>query len=346
LIFILVEVLQTIFHASIPAPPESSLSPTYITVMKTFLVIAVNCLWLAAFSQSGSIGIGTTTPDASAVLDIQTTTKGVLIPRMTTAQRNSISTAATGLLVFDNTTGSFWFKSSTNWVELVDTVNNAWKRNGSNIYAGSAGNVGIGTNNPTARLDVTGNFILRDGASSSVVFREWTAPNWNINATMGNTVSGTDPGDLLLQIPQAPLFTAGNVGIGTATPTEKLEVSGTVKISGEINRPATGTANLVPICYGRVSETGSIISGTGNFSVSHPYPGSYIIDIVGFTSGDLHPHATVIVAPMQHGLYGINPGAATHDPVGPSYEDFFVTVKDHAGYVDAPFSFIVYLPGQ
>lgn len=47
------------------------------------------------------VGINTTTPDASAALDIVSTNKGVLIPRVTTAQRISISTPAPGLLVYD-----------------------------------------------------------------------------------------------------------------------------------------------------------------------------------------------------------------------------------------------------
>jgi hypothetical protein len=306
------------------------------------LLLISNGLCVAALSQTGSIGIGTINPDASAVLDIQTTSKGMLIPRMTTMQRNAIPTAATGLLVFDNSTGSFWFKSSTNWVELADTMNSLWKRSGTNIYTVTADNVGIGTSNPSARLDVAGNFILRNGSSSSVVFREWNAPDWNINATMGNTVSGSEPGDLLLQIPQAPWFTAGNVGIGTAASTAKLDVNGNIKTSGEVNRAATGVADLVPICYGRVSETGAILSGTGNFSVSRPYAGNYVINIAGVASGDLHDDAIILVSPMLVGLYGINPSAITNS-LG---EDFAVTVKDYTGYVDAPFSFVVYRPGQ
>ena len=49
------------------------------------------------FSQSNAVGIGTSTPHSSAILEIQSTTKGVLVPRMTTTQRNAISNAATGL---------------------------------------------------------------------------------------------------------------------------------------------------------------------------------------------------------------------------------------------------------
>lgn len=60
------------------------------------------------------------TADGSAILDVKSTTKGVLVPRMTSAQRNMITNAAVGLLVFDLTTESFWFNGSSGWIELSD----------------------------------------------------------------------------------------------------------------------------------------------------------------------------------------------------------------------------------
>ncbi len=71
-------------------------------------------------AQGVSVNTTGAPADASAMMDVQSTTKGVLIPRMTTAQRNAIAVPATGLLVFDNTTGSFWFRSPASWIELTD----------------------------------------------------------------------------------------------------------------------------------------------------------------------------------------------------------------------------------
>ena len=74
------------------------------------------------------VGIGTTSPDASAVLDIQSSSndKGILIPRMTQAQRNAISSPATGLMIFqtDGNVG-FYFYDGSSWESFgeVKTVN-------------------------------------------------------------------------------------------------------------------------------------------------------------------------------------------------------------------------------
>jgi len=69
----------------------------------------------------GKVGIGSMTPDSSAILDVRSTTKGVLIPRMDSAQRAAIADPATGLLVYqtDGTDG-FYFYNATAWVSLND----------------------------------------------------------------------------------------------------------------------------------------------------------------------------------------------------------------------------------
>ena len=51
--------------------------------------------------SNAQIGIGTTTPDSSAALDIQSTTKGFLHPRMTTTQRDAIATPGVGLTIYN-----------------------------------------------------------------------------------------------------------------------------------------------------------------------------------------------------------------------------------------------------
>ncbi|MGB5418620.1 hypothetical protein [Algibacter sp.] len=59
------------------------------------------------------VGIGTTSPHDSSILHIESTDKGLLIPRLTTAERNAIVTPATGLMVFNTSFDTFEFNSGT-----------------------------------------------------------------------------------------------------------------------------------------------------------------------------------------------------------------------------------------
>jgi hypothetical protein len=97
--------------------------------MKTYLLLLSTALLVATGAAAQSVGINTATADASAALEIPSTTKGVLIPRLTQAQRTIIATPAKGLLVFDSTSRSFWFHDGTVWQE-IDTATNVWKPTG------------------------------------------------------------------------------------------------------------------------------------------------------------------------------------------------------------------------
>ncbi len=62
-----------------------------------------------------SMGIGTSSVDASAILDLTTTTKGLLVPRMTTTQRDAISSPANGLVIYNTTTGLLNAYQNSSW---------------------------------------------------------------------------------------------------------------------------------------------------------------------------------------------------------------------------------------
>ncbi|HEV7380938.1 MAG TPA: hypothetical protein VGN64_14155, partial [Dyadobacter sp.] len=83
-----------------------------------FLIVFAIFIYQSAYSQN-NVGINTDNPDASAVLDVTSTQKGLLIPRMTLEQRGLIATPAKGLLIFqiDGTQG-FYFYNGTTWTTL------------------------------------------------------------------------------------------------------------------------------------------------------------------------------------------------------------------------------------
>lgn len=94
-----------------------------------------------------------------------------------------------------------------------------------------------------------------------------------------------------------PLFIIGN-GSDDDNRNNAMVVykNGNTNVDGEINRTATGAANIVPVCYGSVSGVGVINSGTGNFTVTNPSAGQYEIDIVGqnYTTGGFITNVTVV----------------------------------------------------
>jgi hypothetical protein len=68
--------------------------------------------------RSGSASLGATTANASAILDIVSTTKGVLFPRMTTTQKNAISSPAAGLQVYDTTLNQMSYYNGSSWINF------------------------------------------------------------------------------------------------------------------------------------------------------------------------------------------------------------------------------------
>lgn len=76
--------------------------------MNKIIYVFLLCLSIS-FSSFAQVGIGTTNPDNSSVLDIESTDKGVLIPRLTTAQINAITNPANGLMVYNTDLKEFQF---------------------------------------------------------------------------------------------------------------------------------------------------------------------------------------------------------------------------------------------
>jgi microcystin-dependent protein len=130
-------------------------------------------------------GIGTTTPNASAKLDVTATDKGFLTPRMTAAQRGTIPSPAAGLLVYqiDGTIG-FYYYNGVAWIIIAaepfgdvksnfrNTDHNGWirldgrlKTTLSNTQQTQATALGIGANLP----DATDSYLVqRSGASGAI----------------------------------------------------------------------------------------------------------------------------------------------------------------------------------
>lgn len=92
-----------------------------MTMKRNLIILAAFILASTMFAQA-QVGIGTTTPNASAALDVQSTTRGILLPRMTGAQRIAIAAPADGLIVYQtDAVSGLWMRILGVWVRLTST---------------------------------------------------------------------------------------------------------------------------------------------------------------------------------------------------------------------------------
>jgi len=144
-----------------------------------------------AASAQNNIGIGTPSPSASAKLDISSTTQGLLMPRMTQAQRDLIATPAAGLIIFQtNNTPGFYYYTGSAWQAVSSSGSSS--SSGVDVYGtGEAGALTISANTDwTATPPTNLNFQYSSiTVNSGVTF---TVPSGTKLRCSGNvSVSGT-----------------------------------------------------------------------------------------------------------------------------------------------------------
>ncbi|MCD4737477.1 MAG: hypothetical protein K8R53_15645 [Bacteroidales bacterium] len=93
-------------------------------------------------------------PDPSAMMDIKSFDKGMLIPLMTLLQRSSISNPATALLVYITDDNNYYYWNGSTWKLFSGGSDGDWIVSGSNIYSAVTGNVGIGITSPANKLSI------------------------------------------------------------------------------------------------------------------------------------------------------------------------------------------------
>ncbi len=121
-----------------------------------FVLMLVVIFSLAQLSIEAQVSVNTdgTAPHTSAMLEVKSSNKGLLIPRMTTAQRTTLgATATAGLMVYDTDLNKFYYHNGSGWLE--GSVGGFWTRTGTTLYNTNTGdNVGIGTPTPGRTLEV------------------------------------------------------------------------------------------------------------------------------------------------------------------------------------------------
>jgi hypothetical protein len=278
-----------------------------------------------AHTQGVAINNDNSTPDPSAMLDVKSTTKGLLIPRMTTIQRNLIFSPADGLIIYNTTTNEINQRQNGAWRFLLN--NDYWVGGGSGQMFNIGDNVGINTAGPSERLDVSGNIrsnssMIIDNTSAILQLRSATVNKGFVQLSGDNLRLGTNSGNA-----------TGNVVIRmNGNDRITINPAGDINTEGKITTPATGTANLLPICYGRVNYNGYVLSGSGNFTVEKYGTGSYIIYVNGETSD-----TKVVLVNAEMAAFIVNAHLT-----GPN-SNIWVNIYNHLGVLwDSTFTFLVY----
>jgi hypothetical protein len=138
---------------------------------KYVLIIVVLCTLVITEGYSQTVVVtddpAYTTGEASAVLDVSSTSGGFLAPRMTQSQRLAIASPATGLLVYqtDGTAGFYQYDGSV-WSLLTGSTS-PWSVNGNDVYYDS-GSVGIGTSTPSEELEIVGDMKIGDANTGTI----------------------------------------------------------------------------------------------------------------------------------------------------------------------------------
>ena len=231
--------------------------------MKKHIILFSLTILIAMISQAQNVGINSdgSTPDASAMLDVKSSTKGFLAPRM--ASLPATGSLPDGLIVYKNDgleadMGYYYCKNNT-WIKIGDATDaTQWTTSGSNIYYNS-GNVGIGTSSPSHLLTISGSLASNPQPVLSLDASEWFtfshqsgygSINWfakangtdliNTHSSVRPSQIGANDGELFFAtaptnggggavsslITRMVINPDGKVCIGTTTPQARLTIGG------------------------------------------------------------------------------------------------------------------------
>ncbi|MCC3158006.1 hypothetical protein LJ737_12210 [Hymenobacter sp. 15J16-1T3B] len=208
---------------------------------------------LAAYAQTpGTVGIGTATPDPKAALDISSTDKGLLIPRLSEAQRTAMTNVPLGLMVFqtDGPEPGFWYFFAGQWNRLPSAT---------------AGD-NLGNHTATQNLGLNGHWLSNDGSSTGLRLDN-----------SGNVGVGVAAPNARLDLGQGALMLGAAIGNNAVRP-----AVGTARISGEISAYGLAGGGTLSAAaddgYLRLSAGGGSSAATKSF-----------IDLAGFSQqSDVH----------------------------------------------------------
>ncbi|MES2591883.1 MAG: tail fiber domain-containing protein [Bacteroidota bacterium] len=285
-----------------------------MNIKDKFIVMVVSMIFISQFSNytsvfaQNNVGIGIINPDPSALLDLTSTNKGLLIPRV--ADTASISTPATGLLIYLTTNNIFYYYNGVYWKAIIagTGINGSTGSTGSTSNTGSTGSTGstsntgsTGSTGSTSNTGSTGS----TGSTSNTGSTGSTGSTSNTGST-GSTGSTGDTGSTGSTGSTSNTGSTGSTGstsnTGSTGSTGSTSNTGSTGSTGSTgDRGSTGST-------GSTSNTGSTGS-TGSTGATGPV-GCATANYIMKTDGTA---ATCTVAPIFEDASG-NVGVGTITP--------------------------------
>ncbi len=274
------------------------------------LTIAMLLLITTAIKAQVKVGDNVSNVNPNSVLELESTNKGLLLPRLTTAQINAMTNVPKGMLLFNITDSALYVKRDSGWAILSmaagNNANQPWVYSGSNIYNNN--NVGIGTNTPKAKLHVQ---------DSSVLFAATTEPP----VTAGNPpISGV--GRRMMWYADKAAFRVGyaentewdknNIGLYSFATGSHTLANKAYSFAAGVNSFATGTSSFAT--GGDSKAMGDYSLSAGNGTVAQSYAGLAIGVYNDTASNGINltsPNATNRLFQIGNGSFGFRSNALT-----------------------------------
>jgi uncharacterized protein (TIGR02145 family) len=259
-------------------------------------------LLIVATIAQAQVGIGTETPNASAILDVSSTTRGLLFPRMTTTQRDAIASPSAGLVIFNTTSNCLNMFTGAIWNELCGTA--------------TQGLVATLSCTPTDNGTPTANTAA---SSVSSVFSYTGGNNLTHN---GQTVTSTGVTGLTATLTSGTMSSAGgtltyNI---TGTPSGSGTASFAINIGGR-----TCTLTRTVFAVGTIATAFNCGSATNNGTLTSGTAASSVSSVISYTNGNGGTHngqtvtstgVTGLTATLSSGTFANGSGSLTYNITG------------------------------
>ncbi len=262
---------------------------------RKLLFLSVFCFTVAGLYAQTAVNSDGSQADATAMLDVKSTVKGILLPRMTSAQRNAISSPANSLMLYDITLNKYYLYTKATWVKFhtsemaIDDLFDAASDVKSVFFGSNAGNADDGNNYNTAlgfnslTANVSGSFNNAFGFKS--LYNTTSGNNMAFgsfglfsNTTgSGNIAVGDSAGYYIQEGAQNVLL-----GFAAGKGTVLQNISGNVFIGYKAGCNETGSNKLYisnsetssPLIYGEFDNILLHINGTLNINSAYSFPNS------------------------------------------------------------------------